>query len=196
MASLPEIIQIMTGLAALYPRHEIHEATFSAYHRVLHDIPADLLDMAALDLGSTQTFYPSAAELRQAAFRLADAGGYWLPSSDEALAEVVRGLARWGRYHAPEWSNPLIGQAVSSIGGWLALCDSTNWAADRARFLDAYNRLAARKKAEAEMLPEVKQAVKALAARFDAGALPAGRQDAGDVIKALALTGVSSLAQG
>jgi len=162
MASLTEVAKVMGVLAALYPRYTRTKATITAYHVVLGDIPADLLDRAALHVGSQNTFFPAAAELRAAAFELMERA-HGVPGAWEAWAEVCKSFGPCGRWRSPQWTHPLIGQAVDAIGGYIALCDSENATADRARFVQAYDALLARAQKDARMLPEVRQMVRHIA---------------------------------
>ena len=162
MANLTEVARALGVLAALYPRYTLSKATVTAYHAILGDIPADLLDRAALHAGSQKTFFPAAAELRAAAFELMEQA-HGVPGAWEAWAEVCKSFGPYGRCRIPQWSHPLIKQAVDAIGGYIALCDSENATADRARFVQAYEALLSRAQKDARMLPEVRQMVRHIA---------------------------------
>jgi hypothetical protein len=128
----------------------------------LEDIDEPLLDRAALHLGSTNTFFPAASELRAAAFELVDAAS-GIPDAYSAWGEVMKSFGPFGRYRVPEWTHPLIKEAVDAIGGYMMLCDSENGVADRARFVTAYEQLAKRRTRDTRMLPAVRQMVAQLA---------------------------------
>lgn len=162
MATLEEVARILGGLAMLYPRHTLTEATITAYHRVLEDIEEPLLDRAALHLGSTNAFFPAASELRAAAFELVDAAS-GIPDAFTAWGEVMKSFGPYGRYRVPEWTHPLIKESVDAIGGYLNLCNSDNATADRARFIQAYETLARRRTRNERMLPPVRAIVAELA---------------------------------
>jgi hypothetical protein len=149
-----KVAQVLAFLAALYPNFKLTKATLTAYSQILEDIPADLLQAAAKDVGSRSTFFPAAAEIRQAAFDLKErAAG--VPTAYEAWAEVLHACRHYGANNPPEFSHPLIVQATASVGGYRQLCYSTDHTADRARFIDAYDRLANRQRTEERTLPQI-----------------------------------------
>jgi hypothetical protein len=88
MASLEEVTKVMTFLAALWPRERVTKATIKAYAKVLEDLPADALMAAAEKMAGESTFFPKAAELRQAAFQLIQ--GDELPLAMEGWEQVTR----------------------------------------------------------------------------------------------------------
>ncbi len=163
MASRQDVFKTLTFLAALYPRFKLTPETGNSYALILADIPADLLHQAAVHLGSTNTFFPSAAELRQAVFDLSDRAQGIL-TAGEAWAEVCEKFGQgFSRYRAPDkWTSPVVHDALRAIGGWRYLCDSENLTADRARFIQAYQALAKRAQTDRRMLPEVRATVERL----------------------------------
>jgi hypothetical protein len=148
------IIKALGFLSMLYPRFELSQATLAAYVKVLGDLPAELIQAAAQDIGSRSTFFPAAAELRAAAFQLVEKSS-GLPTAYEAWGEVMKGMRTTGSWGVPEFSNPLIMKTVNAIGGWRLLCMSENNAADRARFVAAYDIYVKREQYDTRMLPEV-----------------------------------------
>jgi len=166
VTTLKELSAILGGLSALYPRYELTEVTIKAYYRVLGDIGRELLDAAALTCGSTGTFFPSASELRKAAAELRNkAEG--VPSMDEAWAEITKSFSSHGAYRgAPDWSHPLVGNAVAALGGYAELCRSENAMADRAHFMKIYGTIETRYKTDMAMLPAARAIVERLAAQM------------------------------
>jgi hypothetical protein len=163
MATLEQTAKVLGGLSILYPRFTLTPETIAGYHRILGDVPFHLLDKAALHIGANNTFFPAAAELRKAAFGLAErANG--VPSAQDAWAEVCKSFGSHGYYRgAPEWSHELIGKAIDGIGGYAALCVSENAVADRARFVESYKSYLGRHRDDVAMLPEVRDVVRQLA---------------------------------
>lgn len=191
MATKRDVTKVLMTLLASFPnfRPKVTATQMrDAYHVILGDLDPDRLMKAAVHLGSTQTFFPSAAELRAAYFELAErASG--VPTAQDAWAEVChrlrvrfryvegRGIQKsrllreheWsdsfevGAPTAEDWSNPLIQKAIDAVGGWAALCRSENEVADRARFLEAYNVYLAREREATRMLPGVRETVQRLA---------------------------------
>lgn len=148
------------------------EQMVRAYHRVLSDLDADLLNSVADHIMGTSTFFPSAGEIRRAAFHLAEIG-LGIPSAQDAWAEVSAMIRKgfwetdkgWWEARPPnaeDWSHPLVQKAVDAVGGWVALRTSENTVADRARFLQAYDAYVTRHREQERMLPSVRQAVEQL----------------------------------
>lgn len=165
MPTRNETAKILGWLAALFPHFKLTEYTIEAYHTILEDVPVDLLMAAARHLGSQNTkWFPAAGQLRTAAFDLIDhtAG---VPSAYDAWAEVTQAFGTHGRDRQPKWSHELIGMAVKAIGGWRMLCDSPieMVAADRARFVQAYQTFLSRAQTETRMLPGVRRVIEGLA---------------------------------
>lgn len=193
MATQDTVLKALTVLSTAFPAlgnkltEDKIEAMIVAWHTVLYDVPDDLLERATLHICGTACFFPSAGELRQAAFDLVDLGAD-IPTAQDAWAEVSRCL-RTGFYMedergfyqrraptAEDWSHPLIQRAIDGVGGWQALNDPQGLAAaDRARFLEAYQVYATRDRRDRAMLPTVRQAVEQIRAgrRGQPLALPA-----------------------
>jgi len=164
MATLEEVRELMLIVAAMFPNAPVlTAANFKAYHMILGDLDAKMLELAAKEMGRKKTFFPTAGEIRKAAWALVEkANG--IPSANDAWAEVCKSFGSHGYYRgAPDWSNPLIGKAIAGIGGYAALCISENPPADRARFLQAYDSYLERERDDAAMLPEVRDVVRQLA---------------------------------
>jgi hypothetical protein len=161
MSNQQAIIEALAFLGALYPRFELTEPTIKAYTQILADVPPDLLHAAAKELGSRNTFFPAAAELRRAAFDLVERSQD-MPSAYEAWRQIK---ARFGGRSADD-VHPLAMKAIDSLGGLRAfgqsqIDDEPTW---RARFIMAYDILAKREREQVTMLPEVKAYVDSLPA--------------------------------
>ena len=91
--TLVELGNILGTLMASYPAFtnklgkEERKDMFRAYHLILGDLDANLLLKAALGLTGSNTFYPSAGELRRAYFDLVDSAE-GIPDAYQAWAEV------------------------------------------------------------------------------------------------------------
>ena len=155
MATEKVIVQVMGVLAAAYPSFNLTRETIAVYQRVLSDVPDELLQGAALDAVSKSRFFPTVAELRDAALSIKRIGA-GEPSAFEAWDEVCRLIRDQGHGSTPEFSHPWIAAAVRQSGGWVRLCMSENSVADRARFLEAFAD-AQRRNLEADRtLPQVR----------------------------------------
>ena len=172
MASKAEIVKVLMVLASAFPnfkpgRTEAERKTrlaemATAYHLILGDLDATALMRVAVHLGSTQTFFPAAGEIRRAYFNLQEIA-QGIPSADEAWSEVkglfAQGFSRYNPPRPDDLSHPRIYKALEGIGGWLAFCNSSNDAADRARFIQAYETHTKREREEVRMLPQVRELV-------------------------------------
>ena len=164
MPNLEQTAKILGGLAILYPRFNLTRETIHAYHRILGDLPVDLLDAAALEIGRNNTFFPAAAELRKAAFNLTRVADGTLNAQD-AWAMVKKAFGAIGHTGGmPDHFPPIVKKAVEGIGGWRSLCMSENDMSDRARFVESFNAYSAREQNMTEMLPQVRAMLPNLAA--------------------------------
>ena len=153
MATERGVLEVLTVLSAAFPQFKLAEATVRVYTRVLADIDDKLIEAAAYDCLARCRFFPSVAELRDAAHAIAAPA---LPSAFEAWEEVLRQIRDVGAYRTPTFTDPRIEAAVRQVGGWSMLCRSENVAADRARFLEAYDRAQRAEDHAAKTLPQVK----------------------------------------
>lgn len=114
-------------------RKTIDGDTLDLYLRNLDDLPDGLVAQACRELIRTQTFFPSIAEIRQRVLAISPAGGA-LVDPEAVWAEVMQQADRIGPEgvvrelrggewieHRPEFSSPLIAEAVRRIG-WRSLC--------------------------------------------------------------------------
>ena len=178
MATRDDISKLIMVLAASFPNFKPgysaaeRKARLSemvqAYTAILGDLDADRLMQAAYHLASTNTWFPTASELRQAYFSL-DERAAGVPTGDEAWAEVKglfhRGYSGYRPPTSETFSHPRVEKALQGIGGWRMLCQSENDAADRARFLQAYETHTQRDRELSRMLPGVRQVIEELADR-------------------------------
>lgn len=174
MADRGTIKQVMIILSAAYPRFTVTADTGRVYADLLADIDDDLLIAATKQHATSSKWFPSVAELRQAAFNIR-AKSRGIPSPAEAWGEVMREVRRVGSWGTPEFSTPLIADTVDGLGGWAALCASDNNVADRAHFLKIYGSLLERHDQDAAMLPEIRDLVAQMSARMEAPQLEEGR---------------------
>lgn len=148
-------------LISAYPGTEIDESTGKLYTQLLADIPDNILEAAVLDHITRSIWFPKVAELRTACSELSYGTGRYAPDAYESWSEVARKIPAYGRDNRPEFSHPLIERTVDALG-WRNLCLSTNQVSDRARFIEAFDRLKHREIDETVTLPQIK----ALTERF------------------------------
>ena len=158
------IIKALAFLNLLYPRHNMSDGTIEAYLRILSDLPAELVQVAANDLGSRNTFFPAAAELRTAVFELMSRkDGH--PTAYEAWGETMEAMSTVGSWGNPTFSDPLIDRTIKSLGGWLVLCSGENMVADRARFIMSYEIFVSTELFRERTLPEVDSQLECIEAK-------------------------------
>ena len=157
MSDPQDILKILALLGAVYPGFELKELTIEVYIRLLKDLPVEFLEKAALDHISRVKFFPTIAELREAAFALLEAANP-LPVPQEAWQQVQAEIERVGHAGTPQFECPAVTQAAEALG-WRTLCVSENPIADRAHFVQVYQAILERQRQEARRLPEVRQFV-------------------------------------
>lgn len=124
-----------------------------AWHPMLNDMEPTIFEKALARCLQSSEFLPSVAAIRKAAAALVE------PDQDVGLkqwGEVLRAIGRVGAHRpAPTFADPITDQCVRSLG-WAELCASENATADRARFIEAYNSIAATRQREAALSPQLR----------------------------------------
>lgn len=156
MATIEDIAQIVAVISAAYPNFNPTENTVEVYCQTLKDIDAELLKAATLQAISEpgRKFAPSVGEIRGAIIEIRKTVSD-IPDSFRAWTEVKKAMVEVGSYRKPEFSSPVIAEAVRAMG-WKNLCLSENEVADRAHFVKAYEQLVRRIEADTNYLPEVR----------------------------------------
>lgn len=160
-------IAVLVALAAgNHPHVQDLGATADLWLMMLGDLPFDVAKTALGKVLATSRFFPTVAEIREAAASLRPAGA---PEPELAWAEVLDQIRRVGAYGTPVWSHPAVGRAAEALyGGWLKLCENLmteTLGVDRAHYMRIYATLAQRER-EAALLPP---AVREMAAQLAAG---------------------------
>jgi hypothetical protein len=156
MADVQDIAQIIGILSAAFPNFKASELTAEVYWQTLSDIASDELKAAVLHCitQSGRAFAPSIGEIRGAVAELRSISAN-VPPSFQAWQEVQRQiLINGGDYGKPEWSSPLVEEAVKRMG-WRNLRMSEDQTADRARFLQCYEQIVERATRDEMLLPAV-----------------------------------------
>jgi len=161
MATTDEILKIFFLLKANY-HYALKDMTAEQisdlqvlWCELLKDMDGGLLRAAALQHVATSKWFPTVAELREAATDIASPDHRM--TAMEAWGEVAHQVRDIGSYGKPEFSNPLIRRLVDDMG-WLNLCHSEMPGADRARFIEGYKALVSRERQETMELPQVTEA--------------------------------------
>lgn len=186
MASKETIAKAMRLLFANWPDQQRGKATTELYYQMLRDLPDETIEAAVRQrIASENPFFPRVGEIRQAAIDIASGADSVMPAP-EAWGKLLRWIRRYGGgYQYWTASGPtdppqlpeLVKKAADAIGGVRYIGMSENLVADRARFIEAYNVFVERERARIGMLPEVREARRALADER-ARLLGDGRDDA------------------
>ena len=154
-----EASKLLKMLINAYPTFPATEETQELYIRMLADIPAAAGFAATLQLLAQSKFFPTIAELREAA--LDTIPDNRLPTALEAWGEVVDYLDA-NRYcvvpEPPQWSHPLVGQAAQAIGlkSLFRLEGQEHLALERTHFLKLYETKCQRERQARLALPELR----------------------------------------
>lgn len=157
-----EVAEIVAMLLQAYPQAQFGPASSAMYERMLVDLdPATALE-AVQRLMRTSKWLPTIAEIRTTA---ADVRHGPKRLGAEAWGDVTEAVRRVGAYRPPPaFTDSLVTDCVGMLG-WRNLCLGANDAADRARFIELYDGLVDRRRADVV-------AGKALPAPSGAGVLP------------------------
>lgn len=145
-----EAQKLVTVLVTAFPNTMVRlttdqqQQTMSVYRRMLGDLDYACANAAVERLLATSRFMPTVAEIRDVVQSLTV--GEQIPGG-EAWGHVVKAIAAQGAYRVPGtdfvFRDPVTVQVVGALG-WVNLCQSENQPADRARFIELYDKLAAR----------------------------------------------------
>ena len=141
---------ILKLLQSSYPRQEFGDDNVRAYTMMLNDIDLPLLQVAVTQLINPHTFFPSIAEIRGKAADLA------LAKEGRPSAIVAYDIAMRGD-KAQFIQNPDVKTAIKmSCGDTWNMRHGESPAADRARFLEAYNQVLSERRMDVINTPAVK----------------------------------------
>jgi hypothetical protein len=154
MTNANQIAKLMGIMTLAWPHYELKKESIDVYARILVDVPADKLELAAKHLMATSTFFPSISEWRKAAFDIM-INKPSIPSAFEAWEIVLKEIEKTGSYREPHFDHPIVKRAVDCMG-WSNLCLSEQLEYDRAHFFKIYDSLLSRAENDIRMLPDVK----------------------------------------
>lgn len=143
-------IDVLTPLLLAYPRSNMSAESIGVYALALCDIEAQVLRMAVVRCIQECRFFPSVAEVRAQAERIAEiAGGARRLSAGEAWQDAMRAVRMSERVFA----TPEVRRAVD-IYGWRDLCvlPEKDVSVARGQFMRIYEGVLVRSKEE-RMLP-------------------------------------------
>ena len=123
-------------------------AMVDAFASLLADLTYEQCNAAVRVLLQTRSWMPSVADIRSTALELARGPA---KAGAEAWGSVLRAIREQGVYRRPGtdfvFHDPVTARCVVALG-WEELCNSENTIADRARFVDAYDQIAAQDRKE------------------------------------------------
>lgn len=165
----PEAQRIVTLLTASHPNMFVRLSsdqqrdTMASYRAMLRDLEYEVANAAVARLLATLRYMPTAAEIREAALILTTGEQ---STGGEQWGRVLSAIREQGVYRTPGkdfvFHDPVTARCVAALG-WEELCNSENTVADRARFIDLYDRLAVQERRK--QLSEGLAPVKALEAK-------------------------------
>ena len=137
-----EVAELVAMLIAAYPRAHINEATSRIYEADLIDLDADMAHRAVVKLRRSSKWFPTIAEIREAAHDIASPNQ---STALEAWGKVCSAAERRGSHWSPRFRCAITQRCVEAMG-WRYICRSGNDAADRARFVQLYDELGRRER--------------------------------------------------
>ncbi len=161
MATPTEVKDILDLLNCYFPYYRekgyLTDEVVQAYAVALADIPPEALQAGALQYATSRgaEFFPTVSKLREHAIDFMVAA-HNLPTAPDAWGTVRDAIRQLGYMRKPDFS-PLIERCIRAVGGWAELCTSENIPADRARFIQAYDRIVEQELIGLQMLPTLKQ---------------------------------------
>lgn len=170
-----EVAALVALAVANFPHQQDRDITLTAalWLEGLSDLPFPIAKTAMLKVLATSRFWPTLADLREAAASINPPTT--LPLPEQAWAEVVNAIRRYGYTHTPEWSHPAVGRAADAMyGGWVRLCQSCTMEtipADRAHYMRIYGGLTKTQREDALLPAPVKAVINELRMKL----LPGGK---------------------
>ncbi len=172
-----ELTQLLAVIKAVHPDRppisdERAEQVATVWHELLGDLDYALANAATRELLQSLKWPPTIAEIRESCLLLQHgptrAGG-------DAWADVLAAVSRFGYTRDPVFRDPVTARCVGALG-WRELCMSENAIADRARFIDLYDKLAKdeRREQQSPILRAAREQREALAGEVALRLLPRG----------------------
>lgn len=143
----------LAKLAVAFPT-ELTNGLLTVYEEYLADVPDKDLKYAVDEIIVSGRFFPKVSEIREAANQN-KMRRERIPCPADAWAEVARQMREKGYYQAPEWSHPLVEEAMRAVGGWTHLTGAgeINMETVRAQYLRIYEAMVNRVKTDMNTLP-------------------------------------------
>jgi len=143
---LSESAKLVAVLQAAYPTKELSEESIRLYAEMLSDLDPREAGNAVKRIIATSRFFPTVAEIREAAAENAIS----MPDVEQAWGEVTRQIKSVGRYRTPVFSHPAITSTVDAIG-WTTFCESQSIGVERGHFMKLFQAHAEAAKAKVQL---------------------------------------------
>ena len=168
-----EIGKLVTLATANFPNLQEKDMrpTMALWEKMLSDLPYELAEIALIKVLSTGRFFPTVAELREAAAQISQPR---IMEASEAWGQVMEGLRKFGLYQAceaMEWFSSDVEIMVRRFG-WYELCHADNVDVIRGQFMRAWDAHAKGQKDLAALPEPIRQMIEGMA---EAKALPRGK---------------------
>ena len=122
MTTQTTLLEALASLQDCFPRQELRQGTIQAYGAMLADIPSETLTAAIYRVVARSRFWPSIAEIREAAAEILVP----LPTKDEFLAEVEKQRKALREGRRAEFTVQAYQDAIDAMGGWNIVMMSGN----------------------------------------------------------------------
>ena len=141
--TLNEAKRLLATVTAAFPNYQDRNLAMTAriWQVALSDLDPRDVNLAITKLLMTQRFFPTVAEVREAAENLSPLAH---PSPEEAWAEVNAHLCR---SNTAPYTDPLIVKAIAGIG-WNTIAMSENVGVERAHFMRFYETMVKKEREE------------------------------------------------
>jgi hypothetical protein len=139
-----EAAKLVAMISAAWRDAAISDATAEIYETMLADLSFETAQQAVARLIATNKWLPTIAEIRATA---ADIEHGPARKGGEAYGDVLAEIRRTGAYGVPTFKDPVVAECVRLMT-WRGLCLGDNEAADRARFIELYDGLQTRVRAD------------------------------------------------
>lgn len=151
------------ALRTYYPKEQIlpNQQAMELWYRELCDIPYNVAEAGLRKWVISNKWSPSIAEIREMTTSVSEGD---IPDWGEGWEQVLVAIRKYGSYRekeAMDSMDDITKQCVTRLG-FKNICMSENIASDRANFRMIYEQLAARKKVDQKMPPQLKSAIQGL----------------------------------
>lgn len=158
MADAKFIAGLIGVMSVAYPYYadKVNDKMIALYAKLLEDLPEEALKLAAEKCMTTGKFFPSVADLREAAAQIVT-GVDTLPLATEAWGEFCKIIRRLGYFEEPVFENPITKKVVEALG-WKQLAYHDNESVAQAQFHKLYEGYLKREAQEVVKTPALKAA--------------------------------------